>query len=202
MFEKLIQADQELLVFFNGLHNRFFDVLMYLMTHFWFWLPMLAVVLWLMWKHYQKKLYLVLAFFALSVVITDQTSVFIKNSVQRPRPSHNVEIKDQLHLHQYKNGNVYRGGKYGFVSSHAANNFGLMVLFLYFFKPVKRRLLWIFPVWAVLSCYTRIYLGVHYPLDIVCGAFLGIFCGLLTLWFYRLSVQKIRESENENNTQP
>ena len=187
MLEKLIQADQELLLFLNGLHSPFFDVLLYGMTHFWFWLPFLAVLLWMLWKHYRKKLILILAFFAVSITFSDQTSVFIKNKVQRDRPSHHVEISEKLHLHQYKNGEVYRGGKYGFVSSHAANSFGLMVLFLYFFKPVKRRLLWLFPAWAVLFCYTRIYLGVHYPLDIACGALVGIGCGLFALRLYRLA---------------
>ena len=193
MLEKLLWADQELLIFLNGLHNPFFDVLMYGMTHFWFWLPVLVVLLWLLWKHYKKQLILIFVFFAVSVTISDQISVFIKNKVQRPRPSHNMEISDQLHLFQYKNGDVYRGGKYGFVSSHAANSFGVMILFLYFFKPVKRRLLWIFPAWAILFCYTRIYLGVHYPLDIVCGALVGVCSGLFVLWLYRIIYNKINK---------
>jgi len=191
MLEKIIQADQDLLLFLNRLHTPLLDTLMYAMTYFLFWLPLLAFILWLMWRHYRKKLVLILAFFALSVVISDQVSVFIKNRVQRPRPAHNTEINSQLHLHQYQNGEVYRGGKYGFVSSHAANSFGLMVLFLYFFKPVRKRLLWIFPTWAVLFCYTRIYLGVHYPLDIFCGGLVGVLSGLFSLWIYR-----VREKES------
>ena len=187
MLEKIIQADQELLIFLNGLHTSFLDVLMYGMTHFWFWTPLLALLLWMLWKHYQKRLILILAFFAISITLSDQTSVFIKKKVQRFRPSHNVEISDQLHLYQDKNGKVYRGGKYGFVSSHAANSFGVIVLFLYFFKPVKKRLLWIFPAWVSLFCYTRIYLGVHYPLDIVCGALVGIGSGVVALLLYRLA---------------
>ena len=186
----LKQLDIDILLRLNGVHNSFLDVLMWAMTHFLFWLPLLALLMWMMWKHYRKRLFLILAFFALSIIITDQVSVFIKNKVQRPRPSHNVEVKDDLHLHQFKNGSVYRGGQYGFVSSHAANSFGIMVLFLYFFKPLNRRLLWIFPTWAVLHCYTRIYLGVHYPSDIVCGALVGICSGLFSLWLYRLVAVK------------
>ena len=185
MLEYLLQIDKEALLFLNGLHNSFFDVLMYLMTHLWFWLPFLAVLLWFMWKHYRKRLALLFVFFALSVTLSDQISVLIKKKVQRPRPSHNIEIQDKLHLHEYKNGGVYRGGKYGFVSSHAANSFGLMVLFLYFFRPINKRLLWVFPAWAALFSYTRIYLGVHYPSDILCGALVGIGCGLLVLGGYR-----------------
>jgi undecaprenyl-diphosphatase len=197
MFEKIIQIDQELLLFLNSLHTSILDVLMYAMTHFLFWLPFLALLLWSLWRHYRKRLALILAFFALSITLSDQVSVFIKNKVQRPRPTHNVEINGTLHLHQYKNGEVYRGGKYGFVSSHAANSFGVMVLFLYFFKPVRRRLLWLFPAWAVLFCYTRIYLGVHYPLDILCGGVVGTVCGLFTLWLYRLAVSKIENEKTQ-----
>ena len=188
MLEKLIQADQELLLFLNGLHAPFLDVLLYWMTHFWFWLPLLAILLWMLWQHYRKRLVLILLTFAVSITLSDQLSVMIKNKVQRPRPSHNLEICDDLHLHQYKNGTVYKGGKYGFVSSHAANSFGVMVLFLYFFKPVRRKLWWIFPLWAMLFSYTRIYFGVHYPLDILCGAAVGACCGLLALCLYRLAL--------------
>ena len=198
MLEKLIQADQALLLFLNGLHSPFFDVLMWQMTKIWFWLPVLAVLLWISWKHYRRKLILLLAFFAVSVTISDQTSVFIKNKVQRYRPSHTIEISEKLHLHQYKNGDVYRGGKYGFVSSHATNSFGVMVLFLYFFKPVNRRILWVFPTWAILFCYTRIYLGVHYPLDIVCGALVGVVCGLFALRFYRLADAAINKIKSKD----
>ena len=186
MLEKILQADQELLLFLNGLHSPFLDVLMWQMTKIWFWLPLLAILLWMTWKHYRKQLILLFAFFALSITMSDQLSVLIKNKVQRPRPSHNIEINSELHFHQYKNGDVYKGGKYGFVSSHAANSFGVMILLLYFFKPVKKRLWWIFPTWAVLFCYTRIYLGVHYPLDILCGALVGVCCGLFTVWIYQL----------------
>jgi undecaprenyl-diphosphatase len=197
MLERLIQIDQELLVFLNGLHNRFLDVLMYGMTYLWVWLPFLAVLLWILWEHYRKQLVLIVAFVAFSITISDQLSVLIKNNVQRLRPSHNVEINGGLHLHQNKDGKVYRGGKYGFVSSHAANSFGVMVLLLYFFRPINRRLLWIFPVWAVLFCYTRIYLGVHYPLDIICGAFLGTICGLLSLWLYCLSIAAVEKDKSD-----
>ena len=191
----LKQLDTDLLLRLNGWHNSFLDVLFYWMTHLWFWLPLLALLLWLLWRHYRKQLYLILAFFALSIVLSDQISLFIKNKVQRPRPTHNVEISDKLHLHQYKNGEVYRGGQYGFVSSHAANSFAVMVLFLYFFKPTNRRLRWIFPSWAVLFCYTRIYLGVHYPSDIICGALTGTCCGLFSLWLYLLALKTIEQDK-------
>ena len=185
MLEKTLQIDQELLIFLNGLHSPFFDVLMWWMTAIWFWLPILAVVLWFMWKHYKKKMILIFAFFALSILISDQSSVLIKNKVKRLRPTHNTEIGHQLHLHVSKNGNVYEGGLYGFVSSHAANSFSLAVLFIYFFRPISRHLRWLFILFPLIFSYTRIYLGVHYPTDILCGALLGICCGFVMLWVYQ-----------------
>ncbi len=197
MFERLLEKDQELLIFLNGLHNPFFDVLMYWMTTVWFWLPFLAVVLWFMWKHYKKKMGLILAFFALSIVFSDQTSGFIKDKVARLRPSQNTEINEQLHLHVFKNGDVYTGGKYGFVSSHAANSFSLALLFMYFFKPINKPVRWLFMLWAILFSYTRIYLGVHYPGDIICGALVGLCCGFFTLWLYHLAEKNIAFEKQE-----
>ena len=191
----LKQLDTDLLLWLNGHHNHFFDILMYWMSRLWFWLPLLAILLWMMWKHYRKRLALIFVFFIASVTISDQMSVMIKNTVQRYRPSHNIEIKDKLHLHKYENGEVYRGGKYGFVSSHAANSFGWLVLFLYFFRPINKHLLWIFPTWVVLFCYTRIYLGVHYPSDIVCGALVGVCSGGLALWIYRLVLNLMKKKK-------
>ncbi len=197
--EQIELLDRHILQQINSWHTPFLDVLMYWMTQVWFWLPMVAIVLLILWRHYGKKqMALILAFFALSVVMTDQSARFIKNKVQRYRPSHNLELQDEVHLHQNKDGSVYRGGQYGFVSSHAANSFGLVVLLMYFFAPIGKKYIWLFPLWAVVFCYTRMYLAVHYPLDILCGAALGIVCGLLALFLYKLSLQQIEKEQQEN----
>jgi len=197
MVEKLLQTDQEVLLFLNGLHNPFFDVLMWWMTQIWFWLPVLALVLWFMWKHYKNKIKLILAFLALSIVFSDQFSGFIKDKTARLRPTHNTEISHQLHLHVYKNGDVYKGGQYGFVSSHAANSCSLALLFIYFFRPINSRMRWLFILFPIFSSYTRIYLGIHYPIDIIGGYLIGFLCGLFTLWLYRLSEKKISDFSGE-----
>ena len=182
MLEKILQIDQELLLFFNGLHNPFFDVLMWWMTSIWFWLPLLSVILWFMWKQYKKKIILILVFLALSILFCDQISVFIKNKVARLRPTHNMEISHYLHLHVYKNGDVYKGGQYGFVSSHAANSFCIALLLIYFFKPINKRLRWLFILYPLIFSYTRIYLGIHYPLGIISGAIVGLCCGFFVFF--------------------
>jgi undecaprenyl-diphosphatase len=91
--------------------------------------------------------------------------------VERPRPSHNPEMAGLVHIV-----NDYRGGQFGFVSSHAANFFGVATFLSSQFKNYK----WSFVLlgWAALISYSRIYLGVHYPLDIICGAVLGAVIGI------------------------
>ena len=198
MLERLLEWDKELLIFLNGFHNSFFDGLMYWMTSMWVWFPLLAVVLWVMWKYYHKKFWMVLAFCALSIVFSDQSSNLIKREVQRYRPSNEKSgISERLHLHVNKDGKVYRGGQYGFVSSHAANSFSLLVALMFFFTPINRRVKYLFPLWAILFSYTRIYLGVHYPGDIVCGALWGLCCGFLTIGFYILAEKNIQIHEEE-----
>ena len=187
--------DRQLLQTINGWNSPFWDTVMYVLTGVWIWIPFFALVIWLLWKHYGKQLTLVLAFCALCIVLTDQGSVWIKNKVQRYRPSQNLEIKEDLHLHQNKDGSIYRGGMYGFVSSHAANGFGIAVLLMYFFKPVSKKWLWVFPLWAMVFCYTRMYLGLHYPADIFCGAVYGILCGCFTIWLYKLSLQQLAKEQ-------
>jgi undecaprenyl-diphosphatase len=197
MLENLLQTDTELLLFFNGLHNSFFDVLMWWMTKIWFWLPFLAMILWFMWKHYKKKkIGLIFAFLALSLVFSDQISGIIKDKVARFRPAHNTEINHQLHLHVFKNGEQYKGGKYGFVSAHAANSVAVTLLLIYFFKPINKRVRWLFLLFPLIFSYTRIYLGVHYLGDIVGGMLVGICSGFFTIWLYQLSKKNILINDN------
>jgi undecaprenyl-diphosphatase len=107
----------------------------------------------------------------LVVTLADQTSVHLfKNVFERLRPCHNPEIRELIHLAASK---CY--GKFGFVSSHAANSFGVAVFLALAFKT--RWFSWFILAWALLVSYSRIYLGVHYPADIIVGGLLGAVCG-------------------------
>lgn len=167
-------ADTALFLKINGLHNAFFDPVMYAFSSKLFWIPFYAALIWWMWKRFGKQVLWVLLFVALVIASADRiSSGLLKNSVKRLRPSHELAIASQVHLSK-----AGAGGNYGFVSSHAANCFSLL-LFLWMVLPEKDRNLKIVILsWAILVSYSRMYNGVHYPLDVFFGALIGILIGL------------------------
>jgi undecaprenyl-diphosphatase len=180
MINKLIQLDQELLIYLNGLHTPFFDKLMWLITENYLWLPFYIFLLYLLIRKFGKRAVLVILFLAIGVAISDLVSVNVfKNVFHRLRPSHAPGIEQLLHYV-----NNYRGGDFGFVSSHAANTFMVAVFLLQVFR--NKWLTLSLLIWCSLMSYSRVYLGVHYPGDILCGAALGstlaYFLGLLYKW--------------------
>ena len=159
MFESLKLLDRDLFLFLNGRHSTLTDELMFYISQVWVFFPLFAYWLYLIFKKYGwKKTLLMTAFLGLLIALTDQSSNQVKHGVKRYRPTHNLEIMEQVHiLHDY------RGGQYGFFSGHSANCFGIaMLLFLVF---SKRSILFrsSFFLWAAVTAYSRIYLGVHYP---------------------------------------
>jgi undecaprenyl-diphosphatase len=125
------------------------------------------------WKN--EAVWIVLAL-VLCIVISDQVaSGLIKHLVQRLRPSHNESLNAVIHLV-----NGYRGGMYGFVSSHASNSIGFALLSSLIFR--QKLYVYVLFLWAVVTSYSRIYLGVHYPLDILGGDVVGVLSALLCYW--------------------
>ncbi len=174
MIEWLEKLDRSLFLFLNGLHQPWLDQPMYYMSEKVFWIPVYLFLLYLIFKAYNWKVMLwTLLGVILVVSICDRVSVeLFKNVFERYRPSRNFEIGDMVHIV-----NDYRGGLYGFVSSHAANFFGIATFVYCLLKPKYGvKALWVI-VWAGLISYTRIYLGVHYPGDIICGGLLGALIG-------------------------
>lgn len=178
------EIDTSLFLFLNGKHNEIFDFIMGWVSYKFTWIPAYALLLYFTWKKTGNKLFIVIISVVLLILISDQASVHLfKNIFERYRPCHNLIIKEKLHLV----GDC--GGLYGFVSSHAANTFALAAFFSFFFK--NKRFTFLIFFWASLCSYSRIYLGVHYPLDIISGALLGIFSGYLVVSFYTLAAKKI-----------
>lgn len=191
MIDFLNNLDTQLFLFLNGLHSSFWDPIMWWISGRKEWIPLYLIILgWLIYKVKWKIFYLI-PFIALLIVFSDKGSVFIKDTVQRFRPSHNPELENLVHI--LKN---YRGGKFGFVSSHAANSFALATFTALILKN-KWFAVFVF-FWAAVVSYSRIYLGVHYPGDIFFGALLGILAGMFTFWLWNLADDRIFNRKSNN----
>lgn len=184
--ESILELDKELLLFFNGLHADWLDPIMFWLTKTFVWLPLYLFLLYLSIKEYKKQTWVVLVGIGLTILLCDQiTSSFMKPFFERLRPSREPSLEGLIHLV-----NGYTGGKYGFASGHAANTFGTSVFFFLIFRNKYTWIKWIF-AWAVLMTYTRIYLGVHYPGDILVGGTIGCIMGWIGYRVYSFLYTKI-----------
>ena len=127
MLEFLINWDTELLLYLNSLHNTFFDEFMWIVTGTKIWIPLYLLIIFALFQKFKRReAFLILVFFISAVALADLISVkLFKEVFERFRPSQNPAISDFLHLHIFEDGGLYKGGKYGFVSSHAANTFAV-----------------------------------------------------------------------------
>ena len=166
----LERFDQQLFLFINSSNSPFFDHFMYAISGRLIWVPLYLAILIYLGIKYKRKFLIILIFIILAATLADQSSVFVKNIFHRLRPCHEPSIIGIVHL---VNGEC--GGVYGFVSSHATNCFDVALLSLLFIKKRWYTISIIF--WAGIIGYSRIYLGVHYPGDVICGSFLGAFIG-------------------------
>lgn len=190
--EALSTIDSDLFLFLNGLHADWMDGVMVLITQMWVWLPLYLLLIYWTVKQYGKRCWWIFLAVALVVLCSDQLSAHVcKPLFQRLRPCYNADLQGLIHLPK-----GIAGGQYGFVSSHAANTFAIAAFLT---AALRKKYKWMgiaLYLWAFISSYSRIYIGYHYPGDILCGAVLGILVGL-TLWkvFQLLVVKKIWKSE-------
>jgi len=195
MQQKLEELDIDLFFLINDCHNPFFDDVMFIISWKFTWVPLYIYFLYLIYKKQNLKT-LIISLIAVVLLITlaDQISVqLFKNVFLRYRPTHNLDHGDFVHYITNFKGEPYKGGKYGFVSSHATNSFALAMFLGLLFQKINPRLLWILFGWASIVGYSRIYLGVHYPADVFCGALLGIFIGFIVskIQFFVLKKSKL-----------
>lgn len=173
MLEYLNDIDSDALLAVNGLHDIFQDSFWWLVSAKWSSALLLLALLWILFRQKRLHAVLVLGMLALAVLMADQVSSgLIKHLVERLRPTHDPSLESMVHVV-----NGYRGGLYGFVSSHAANAFAVATLLSFITR--QRLVAFSLFAWALLQCYSRMYLGVHYPGDILGGIAVGMLAGWL-----------------------
>ncbi|MCT4591285.1 MAG: phosphatase PAP2 family protein [Carboxylicivirga sp.] len=178
LLESLVQLDKELLLFLNSFHNSFWDNFFWMFTSKEIWVPLYLTIAYVIFKRHGLRGLVTMLSIGLLIFLCDQisTNVF-KHGIERFRPSHDPDLKYLVHLINGK-----RGGLYGFVSSHATNSFGLAMFTALVFRN-RTYTIFIF-LWAAINSYSRIYMGVHFPGDILGGLLLGLILGRLVYEIY------------------
>ncbi len=172
MIDQLLEYDTELFLFLNGLGNTSWDGFWNFVTEKWSSIPLYALMLFLIYREYGwKATGIILVATALMITATDQLSNLFKHGFERPRPCQVEVLQNQMRFV------AERCGRYGYFSAHAASSMaaavfmGLLLRKRYYYLP------FLLLVWAIATAYSRIYLGVHYPLDIITGMFFGAWIG-------------------------
>lgn len=191
---ELIHLDQQLLLFINSYHSPFFDTLMMGISARFFWAPFYALLIFFIFKEKKWYGFLVLVFVALTITAGDQISVHLfKNVFHRLRPTHQPGVENLVHVV-----NGYRGGLYGFISSHATNSFSVLALLTHLFRNKYKWIHWALWIWALLIIYSRMYLGVHYPGDILGGVIVGYLIGTGLYYLYRYTENLIKNRKTSS----
>ena len=184
MIDQLVSLDQEAFLAINqGLSNAFFDWLMPILRNPYTWAPVYLFIIVFSIRNYRKTGVLIVLFIVITFGIADAlSSSVIKKSVKRIRPCNDVEFKEEVAVR------VRCGSGYSFPSSHAANHFAISTVLIWIFYRRWKHILWLALLWAASVSFAQIYVGVHYPFDILGGALLGIIIGCLTGLIFRASV--------------
>ncbi len=194
--QQYIAADKELLLNLNGSQSLFWDGFMWVATSTIVWVPVAAMLLYIIIKNNKiQEALLTIVMIALVITLADQiASGLCKPFFARFRPTQDPNI---MYMVDIVNG--YRGGRFGFISSHAANTFAISVFLSLLIK--RKSLTFMLLFWAVLNSYSRIYLGVHYPGDILFGMLWGLLVGLSTYMACAYILRRMSPDRNFISTQ-
>jgi len=191
MIEQLIEIDKQLFLSVNqGLANQFFDFLLPLLRNPYTWAPLYLFFIIFAIRNYKKKGIIMILFLLVTFGLGDFTSAsIIKPEVMRVRPCNDVPFKEQVTTR------VRCGSGYSMPSSHATNHFAIGVFILMLFRRQWKPIVWLSIVWAASISFAQIYVGVHYPGDILVGAMLGTAIGLFTSWLYFFFQSRLQRSK-------
>jgi len=191
MFEALEHIDRTVLLAINGLNSPLFDIVFSLVSDGLIFLPLWIFIAWYIFKQKGIK-YLATAIVCMGFLIlfADQTANVFKNSTKRYRPTHNLEIRAKMHVVD-----DYRGGIYGFFSGHASNVTGVALFLFFMLTSLKNQNRFLIFLWPVIVGYSRIYLGVHYPSDILFGGVNGVVWGIVFYLIFSFLIKKLDVQE-------
>lgn len=188
MLEEILHIDRDAFLFLNNLGSPTWDGFWMFITDKWSALPLYLLLLVLSARLLgAKKTFFLLVTVALLITVSDQLANFFKLGVGRLRPCYDPDLNGLFR--QVKDS---CGGKYGYFSAHAANTFAIATFFSHLFRSKYAFLPWLLLIWAGIVSYSRIYIGVHFPLDVVSGALIGTFMGWLFYHLYIFALDRTR----------
>ena len=181
LLDQIIQLDIKLFLYLNSQGTETWDVFWNIVTHRFTWIPLYIFLLYLVYHFsgWKGLLYYIVVISLLILAVDQSTTYFFKNVFHRLRPSHNQDIADVIRITGGK------GGQWGFISAHASNTFSIAVFLGFQFKKVFKYSAIALTLWAIFVSYSRIYVGVHYPGDLICGAIWGGSIAYLFLWILK-----------------
>ncbi len=185
---EIILGDKEVFLYLNNLGSSSFDQFWILLSETWIWVPLYMIFLYLLFRTFPlRSLIFILIFIALGVTVSDQLAGIFKTGIARFRPCHDPALEGLMR-------EVKCGGQFGFYSSHASNTFFIATFMSLLLKNKFKILPYVLLFWAAIVSYSRIYLGVHFPLDLIMGGLMGFLLGGLFATITQNVLNKQRKS--------
>jgi len=196
MLEKELQLERNLFFSLNGSNSTFWDHFFYMYTNPWTWMIFYLCFLWVFtYRKNWREIVCILVAIGVLILLTDQlSSGLFKPLFHRYRPTHHPDFMNQVKILFN-----YRGGNYGFISGHATNSFGLATFLTLIFR--NKLFAWTIFLFAFLTAYSRIYIGVHFISDVVAGAIVGVLIAGLVYWLYNQLRRRWLSGDNDTLNQ-